>query len=449
MPPNLYERAQRVLPGGVTAGARANAALGQPFYVSRAEGPFVYDLAGHRYVDLCTSNGATLLGHGHPAVTAAVRRALELGVGCAYDGEAQVSLAERLVAQIPSFEMVRFTTTGTEAISYALRIARTYTGRGRILKFEGHFHGFSDALAFSFWPPLDAAGPPDAPRPHPETAGLLPASVEGITVLPFNDTMAFRRALDLCGDDLAAVVLEPINYDAGAILPDPDFLAAIRTETAKRGIVLIFDEILSAYRTGPDGVQGYLGVTPDLSVVGKAIGGGLPLSVFGGRRDLMAVVSPLGPAVHTGTYNANLVPILAAHAFLDTIAEDGFYDRLLGLHEHLYAGLRAAFAAARLPVRVQGVGARFGLFFGLAADEPVMHYRQAALQDRRLLHAFCLGMHERGVHVVPAWHHGLCAMHTEALVDGIVERVQECARQVATAAPAPTRSASAEGWAWR
>lgn len=429
----LYDRARRVLPGGVTAGARANPALGRPFYAARADGPFVYDHEGRRYVDLCTSNGATLLGHGHPAVVAAVRHALDLGIACAYDGEVQVVLAERLVAQIPSFDMVRFTTTGTEATFYAIRVARTYTGRSRVLKFEGHFHGFNDPLAFSFWPPPEEAGPLEMPRPHAETAGLPPSAKDEIVVLPFNDATAFARALDSYGDNLAAVVMEPINYDSGAILPDPAFLDLVRTETARRGIVLIFDEILSAYRTGPEGAQGYLGVTPDLSVIGKAIGGGLPLSVFGGRRELMALVSPLGPAVHTGTYNANLAPILAAHAFLDVIAEDGFYARLLSLHERLYRGLRAAFAEAGLPVRVQGVGARFGLFFGLDADTAVTNYRQAARHDKRLLHAFCREMHERGVYVAPAWHHGLCALHTAELVDHIIAMAAESARRVAEA----------------
>jgi len=428
---DLYQRAVRVLPGGVTAGARANAALGRPFYVARADGPFVDDSQGRRFIDLCGSNGATLLGHGHPAVSAAVRRALERGVACAYDGEAQITLAERLVEAIPCFELVRFTLSGSEATSYALRVARTYTGRARVLKFEGHFHGYTDPLAFSFWPSAEQWGPAEQPWPHAETAGLPPCATEQIIVLPFNDAGAFRQAMDRYGPELAAVIMEPINYDSGAILPDPGFLELVRTLTAQRGVVLIFDEILSAYRTGPEGAQGYLGVTLDLAVVGKAIGGGLPLSVFGGSRDLMRVVSPLGPAVHTGTYNAHLTAIMAAHAFLDTIAEPGFYARLLGLHDRLYAGLRAAFAAAGLAVRVQGVGARFGLYFGLDPAEQVRHYRQAAGQDRGLLHAFCRQMHDRGIYVAPTWHHGLGALHTDELVDRSVEMAQDSALTLA------------------
>ena len=428
---DLYQRAQAVLPGGVTANARTNPALGQPFYVSRGEGPFVYDLDGRRFVDTCMSNGATLLGHGHPAVVAAVRRAADLGFVCAYDGDVQVNLAKRLVEQIPCFDLVRFTTSGTEATFYVVRIARAYTGRTKVLKFEGQFHGFNDPLAFSFWPSPEEGGPADAPIARPETAGLPPSALGDVVVAPFNDADAFRRALDRVGHELAAVIMEPISYDVGAIMPDPEFLKLVREETARRGIVLIFDEVLSGYRTGPDCAQGFLGVTPDLSTLGKAIGGGVPLSVFGGRRELMSVVSPLGPAIHTGTYNAHLIPMLAAHAFLDTIGRDGFYEHLIGLHERLYAGLRRAFAEAGLPVRVQGVGARCGLYFGLDPDVEVTRYRQAARLDKPMMNAFCREMCARGVYVNPAWHHGLSSMHTEAAVDQIVDAAAESARAVA------------------
>jgi glutamate-1-semialdehyde 2,1-aminomutase len=428
---DLYQRARQVLPGGVTAAARANPALGEPFYIARAQGPFVYGLDGRQYIDTCTSNGATLLGHAHPAVAAAIRRAVDLGLACAYDGPEQVTLAERLVAQIPSFEQVRFTTTGTEATFYAIRVARAYTGRTRVLKFEGQFHGFNDPLAFSFWPAGDEGGPADAPIARPETAGLPPDAADQIAVAPFNDADAFRRALDRFGSELAAVIMEPISYDAGAILPEPGFLELVRAETTRRGIVLIFDEVLSGYRTGPGGAQGTFGVTPDLTILGKAVGGGVPLSVFGGRRDLMSVVAPVGQAVHTGTYNAHLIPILAAHAFLDVIAEDGFYDRLLGLSTRFYGGLQQAFDEAGLPVRVQGVGARCGLYFGLDPKTEVTRYRQAAKLDKAMMNRFCREMYQRGVYVNPAWHHGLCAMHTEDLVDRVVAAAADSARAVA------------------
>lgn len=425
---DLYERAQRVLPGGVTAGARANPALGRPFYVKRAKGPLVWDADGARFIDMCMSNGATLLGHGHPVITAAVTRALDLGVACAYDGEQQIALAERLVAEIPSFELTRFTGSGTEAVLYALRVARATTGRTSVLKFEGHFHGFGEATAFNFWPEPSALNWSGALPARAETAGLPAAAAEEIVVLPFNDTEAFTGALDHHGDHLAAVIMEPINFDSGAIMPDRRFLDCVRGETARRGIVLIFDEILSAYRTGCDGAQGFLGVLPDLSIVGKAVGGGMPLSVLGGRRDLMQVLSPLGPAVHTGTYNAHLAPVMASLAFLDSVAEEGFFETLIGAHDRLIAGLRAAFADAGLEARVQGAGARFGIYFGLDADQEVRTYGQASRHNRRQFHMFCRLMHARGVYCAPAWHHGISAAHTEAHIDALIEAAAASAR---------------------
>jgi glutamate-1-semialdehyde 2,1-aminomutase len=423
---DLYERARRVLPGGVTAAARVNSALGRPFYVSRAQGPYLYDLDGGRFVETSMSNGATLLGHGHPRVVAAVGRALELGIACMADGEPQVGLAERLVEQVPCLEMVRFTTTGTEATFYAARIARAYTGRPKLLKFAGHFHGFNDQLAFNF----PRAGD-DARAPRPETAGLTPGASEGVLLGEFNDTEGTRRLLAEHGHELAAAVLEPIAYDMGAVLPAPGFLEMLREETARRGVVLVFDEILSGYRTGPDCAQGHLGVVPDLCTLGKAIGGGVPLSAFGGRRELMQVVTPLGGAAHTGTYNAHLIPVLAAHAFLDAIEDEGFWEHLLGLHARLYAGLDRALRRAGLPVRVQGVGARFGLYFGLDPDRPVTTYRQAVGLDRRMMDAFGRAMLERGVYFNPAWHHGISALHSEALVDEICAAAEASGRAVA------------------
>lgn len=426
---DLFQRASLVLPGGVTAAARTNDALGEPFYVARTAGPFVFGQDGRRYVDVCTSNGATLLGHAHPAIASAVQKAVELGLACAYDGEPQVALAERLVEQIPSFEMVRFATSGTEATFYALRIARAYTGRPLVVKFEGQFHGFNDYLSFSM--PGSRPDPDVSPFvPRPETAGLPPEAERHVLVAPFNDAAAFRDVMARHGDDIAAVILEPISYDAGAIRPVPGFLELVRAETARRRIVLVFDEVLSGYRTGPAGAQGALGITPDLTVLGKAIGGGVPLSVFGGHRDLMSIVSPLGRAVHTGTYNAHLIPVLAAHAFLDTIAASGFWEHLLGLHQRLYVGLQRAFDDAGLPVRVQGIGARFGVYFGLDPTVEVTQYRQAARYDRAMQLAFCREMYRRGVYTTPVWHHGISALHTSELVDQVVEAAAQSARSI-------------------
>ncbi len=427
-----YARARGSLPGGVTAGARANASLGFPFYVSRASGSTVFDIGHRPYIDLVTSNGAALIGHGHPRINEAVTKALHEGMACAYDGPAQIELAEKLCAVIPSFERVRFTTSGTEATFYAIRLARAATGRTRIIKFEGHFHGYNNPLAFSMWPTPDPdiSGPLETPRAMPETTGLPPSSIAEVTVVPFNEAEILLKTLDAIGHETAAVILEPINYDAGCVIPVPGYLELVRRETEKRGIVLIFDEILSGFRTGVSGAQGYFGVTPDLSTIGKALGGGVPLSAFGGRADLMAVLSPTGPAIHTGTYNAHLIPIRAGIAFFDVISEPGFYPELLRLSNLLHNELLKAFTTADLPVRVQGLGARFAMYFGLEPDVEVTRYRHAAKYDRILHRAWAREMVKSGVYTTPAWHHGISAAHSEGDIDQIASRAFDAARAV-------------------
>ena len=432
----IHERATQTLPGGVTAGARANSAFGHPFYVVGAGGSTVTDVAGRVLVDLVTSNGAALVGHAHPRVVESINRVLRLGAACAYDGPIQVQLAERLCSQIPAFERVRFTNSGTEATFYAARLARAATGRTLLVKFEGHFHGYNDLLAFSMWPSPDPfqSGPDDAPHPVVETAGLPPHAIDELIVLPFNDVAAFRRAIATRGDEIAAVILEPANFDAGCVLPITGFLEAVRDETARRGIVLIFDEILSGYRTGLGGAQEYFGVTPDLATVGKALGGGVPISAFGGRADLMDHLTPVGKAVHTGTYNAHPIPVAAAHGFLDVAEEPGFFPEVIAKTDRLVAGLRGAFASAGVSVRVQSLGTRFALYFGLDPNIEVSTYRAAAAYDRRMQRAWCAEVVDHGIYSTPVWHHGISSAHDDHDVRRIVDAAYEAARAVASEA---------------
>ena len=427
---DLYERARRVLPGGVTAGARANRALGRPFYIERADGPYVFDPDGKRYVDVCTSNGASLLGHGHPAVVAAVRNALDRGLACAYDGSAQVALGERLVEQVPSLDMVRFTTTGTEATYYAGpdRSRRDWSVsrpevRGAFPRLQRPPRIQLLAVGRGGWGRPTVRGPAGEPRPAAlGRRGGDRRAFQRLGGVPRHTRRGRRRAGGRRdGADQLRLRRDPPRARVPRAGPE---------ETARRGIVLVFDEILSGYRTGVDCAQGYLGVTPDLCTLGKALGGGVPLSAFGGRRDLMSQVSPIGRAIHTGTYNAHLIPVLAALAFLDTASGPGFYDHLLGLSDRLGAGLQRAFDEARLPVRVQAVGARFAMYFGLDPKVEVSRYRQAAALDWDMMSAFCREMYSRGVYVNPAWHHGLSSLHTEALVDEVVEKAAESASAV-------------------
>ena len=425
----LYEAAKGALAGGVTAAARVHPSLGRPFLTARGEGGRVWDVDGREYVDLNTSNGASLLGHGHPAVKRAVARALELGIVCGHETAYAVEAARKIAELVPCAELVRFAGSGTETTWHALRTARAFTGRQVVVKFEGHFHGYNDELGYSAWPSPDRAGAADAPTPVPESAGMPPNPAERVIVLPWNDVEALERTLAARGDEIAAVIMEPVNYNSGTILPAPGYLEAARRLTAERGIVLIFDEVLSGFRTGPSCAQGYFGVTPDLCTLGKALGGGTALSAFAGRREVMEAVAPVGRAVHSGTFNAHLVPILAANAFLDEIARPEFWSELEGRQERLYAGLWEAFERAGLPVRVQALGARFSLLFGL--DSEPREYRQVARHDKELARRFYGVAIEEGVYFHHAWHHGISAMHADADVDEALAGVEAAARRVA------------------
>jgi glutamate-1-semialdehyde 2,1-aminomutase len=422
---SLYERAAQVVPGGVTAAARVNKALGRPIYMARGRGSRLFDADGREYIDVANSSGATLLGHGHPVVREALAKAGELGIMCASESPYQVELAEKLRAAIPCAEMARFTLSGTETTGYAVRLARAVTGRMKVVKFEGHFHGFNDYLQFNFWPPAGKGWP----AVHREAPGF-PGMEEHIIILPFNDAQLLEQTLAEHQDEIACVILEPLNYNSGGICPRPGYLQLLRELTQKLGIVLIFDEILSGFRTGASCMQGHYGVTPDLCTLGKALGGGVPLSAFVGKREIMRHIAPVGPVMHSGTYNANLVNILPGLAFMNEISRPDFYPAFLARCDRLYTGMNAAFQKTGLKARVQGVGARFGLLFGAAGSGPFESYADAARQDWALHYRFCATAAARGVYFHTQWHHGISAACSDADVDTIIQVVGDVARSL-------------------
>lgn len=426
MADELYSRAEKVLPGGVTAAARVNRFLGRPFFVTHAEGSRLYDIDGRPYIDVCTSYGASLLGHGHPAIRDALTRAGEVGVACGMEHFEAVELAEKLSRVVPSAEMVRFTLSGTETTWYAVRLARVHTGKSKIIKLEGHFHGFNDYLQYNYWP----APGKGLPRVYEETAGFPPEARDQIIVLPFNDIKAMEEAVAREGDDIAAVILEPVNFNAGGIRPEVGYLEEVRNLTEANNIVLIFDEILSGFKTGPSCVQGYYGVTPDVSTLGKAMGGGAPLSALVGKQEVMENIAPVGSMMHSGTYNANAVNILCGSAFMDVIAQDGVYDELLRRSQELYDGLNQAFASAGLPARAHGLGARFDLLFGDVAKREPRAYSDVAGQDWELAYRFFREAFDRGIFYNSGWHHGLSFAHSDEDVEQIVQATAEAARVV-------------------
>ena len=417
----LYEFAQRYIPGGVSASARSNAALGHPFYVARGDGPLIYDLAGRSYVDLCMSHGASLLGHNHPCINAAVSEALKLGTVCAYETEYQSALAKQICELVPCAEMVRYAGSGTETLMYAVRLARTYTGRSKIIKFEGHFHGYSDHVFYSSAPPLAQAGPANAPTPYAQSAGMPSELDPLIVIVPFNDPTALEDAFKKHGETAAMLVLEPVNYDSGCILAEPGFLELCRTLCDRYGVVLTFDEVLTAFRMAPGGAQSYLGVTPDLCVLGKALGAGMPISALAGRRDIMLQLRPVGSSEHSGTYLAHLTAVLAARAALQEYSRPGLYERLAALGDRLYTGFEQLIASSGVPVVLQHLGPRFGLYFGLRSR--VTNYREAAAQDRAMLLTFIAGCIGRGVYLHVSPHHGFSAAHVEADIDRALDGI--------------------------
>jgi glutamate-1-semialdehyde 2,1-aminomutase len=409
---DLFELGQRYLPGGVTGpGRKADPDIGHPLYVRRGKGSRVWDVDGREYIDFQTSFGAALLGHGHPRILAGIQQAMEMGNLCALETEEHVLAAKKLCDVIPAFEMVRFSGSGTETTWHVVKLAREFTGKDRIVKFEGHFHGYNEYLQYNMSPALDKA----LPNLHVESPGFPSILKEFVHVLPFNDFDAIEQTLAKHHDEIAGVILEPVNYNPGCILPRPGYLEHLREVTRRYGVLLIFDEILSSFRTGPSGIQGYFGVTPDLATVGKALGGGTAMSAFGGRRDIMEHIMPLGSVVHTGTFVAQMLPIMATSAFLDVIAEPDFYPTLLGNCEYLYAGLRECLARRGVKGRVQSLGARFTILFGVE-DDPVS-YPDVARRDVAFAHRFFLAAYRRGLWIPAMAHIGISAAHTRADVD--------------------------------
>lgn len=408
----LFELGQQYLPGGVTGpGRKADPDIGHPFYVQRAKGSRIWDVEGREYIDFQTSFGAALLGHGHPRVVAALQEALEMGNLCALETEQHVRAAQKLCELVPAYDLVRFSGSGTETTWHVVKLSRAYTGKEKIIKVEGHFHGYNEYLQYNMTPPLDRA----LPNIYPESPGFPKAVQNLVHVVPFNDSDAVEQVLARHHDEIAAIILEPVNYNPGCILPLPGYLERLRELTSHYGVLLIFDEILSSFKTGPDCIQGLYGVTPDLSTVGKALGGGTAMSAFGGRRDIMEMVMPLGPVVHSGTFVGHLLPIMATSAFLDVITEPDFYPTLLGNCDYLYDGLRDCLNRHGVKGRVQALGARFTILFGV--EEEPTRYPDVARRDVDFAHKFFLSAYRRGLWIPAMAHIGISSAHTRSDID--------------------------------
>ena len=389
-----FDRARAVLAGGVSSSARATTTgpLDHPLYVARGRGSRVWDVDGNQFVDYLLGYGSSILGHADPDLTAAVAAQLDLGTMFGTCNTVEVELAEQICRMVPCAGSVRFANSGSEAIQGAVRAARGFTGRTKVLKFEGHYHGWVDTLAVSNRPPPDQAGPADAPHSHPHSLGMSPAAVADVVVCPWNNPAALDAIL--AAHDFAAVIAEPIVANNACVGPADHFLERLRDRTAAAGALLIFDEIVTGFRVAPGGAQELFGVVPDLAVYSKAIGGGLPIGAFAGRRDVMALVAA-NAVKHGGTYNANPLCSTAALHTLRTLARPAVQARIRSHGEAVMDAVRRSAHDGGVDVVVQGVGSMFQVLF---TDRPPRNYREVSLADAARYAAFRHALLVRGVH---------------------------------------------------
>jgi glutamate-1-semialdehyde 2,1-aminomutase len=427
----LDQRAKSSLASGVSASMRYHPYLERPVYVTHGEGPYIWDSDGTKLLDLNNSNGATLLGHNHSAVKDSMMELMELGPVAAGESEEHIKLAERLCKMVPSAERVRFASTGTEATSLALRLARHVTGRTKFLKFDGHFHGLADAFLFQPRDTIHLSAKPQA------ISGGVPTSYayDSLSV-PWNDEVAFDQMMEREGRSIAAIICEPVWYNAGCIPPNDGFLEHLRKAADEHGAILIFDEVLSGFRMSPGGAQEHYGVTPDLTTLAKALANGMPLSAVVGKAEIMDELAPNGPVAHSGTYSGHPLSIAAANASTQILARKKTFNDLNKTANWFYNQLQESFDAANVPVRVQGLGARFGMYFN--REEPVTSHEDAQTNDHRMNAAFVQGCFERGLYIhayrttgVPG-HSGITLAHTREELADALSIIQDVARTLRT-----------------
>ncbi len=390
----LFSRAQQSIPGGVNSPVRAFKAVGgTPRFIQRAQGAYMWDVDGNRYIDYVLSWGPMILGHSHPEVRDAVQRIAADGLSFGAPTEIEIELAELLCRLIPSMDQVRMTSSGTEATMSAIRLARGFTGRDKIIKFEGCYHGHSDSLLIKAGSGALTFGVPSSP-------GVPDVLAQHTITLPFNDLEALKQAFEALGDEIACVITEPVTGNMNCILPETGYLEGMRALCSQYGSVLIFDEVMTGFRFGTGCAQGYLGITPDLTCLGKVIGGGMPVGAFGGRADIMAHISPLGPVYQAGTLSGNPVAMAAGLTTLKLISESGFYEPLFARTSALCEGLQQAADHAGVPFTTNHLGTMFGGFF--TSDNKVTQYSQVIASDTEAFSRFFHGLLQHGVYIAPA-----------------------------------------------
>ena len=401
----LFERAQRTIPGGVNSPVRAFRSVGgTPRFFERGAGAHVWDADGNKYIDYVGSWGPMILGHAYPDVLAAVQARAVHGLSFGAPTEIEIDLAETLCRLVPSMDMVRLVSSGTEATMSAVRLARGFTGRSRLIKFEGCYHGHGDAM-------LVKAGSGALTLGQPSSAGVPPETVANTTVLAYNDVAELENFFAQAGADVAAVIVEPVAGNMNLVAPTPQFLSTLRTLCTKHGAVLIFDEVMTGFRVALGGAQARYGVTPDLTTLGKVIGGGMPVGAFGGRRDIMQKIAPLGPVYQAGTLSGNPVAVAAGLATLKAVAEPGFFDRLEQTTRTLTEGLTDVAKKHGIAFSAQAIGGMFGIYFSSSVPRS---FEQVMQSDKALFNRFFHGMLDHGVYFAPSAYEAgfISAAHT-------------------------------------
>ena len=409
----LFAEALQHIPGGVNSPVRAFRAVdGQPFFVDRAKGARVWDVDGNELIDYVGTWGPAILGHAHPKIIAAVQRTAENGTSFGIPNALEVTMARLVKAAVPSVEKVRMTNSGTEACMSAIRLARGFTKRDKIIKFDGCYHGHADSL-------LVKAGSGALTFGHPDSAGVPAAFTQHTIVLPYNDVQSVKAAFAANPGQIAGIILEPVPGNAGLYLPRPGYLEALREITAANGALLIFDEVMTGFRLARGGAQQRFGIRPDLSCFGKIIGGGLPVGAFGGRADIMDCLAPLGPVYQAGTLSGNPLAMAAGIAALEELEASGAYSKLEALSAQLESGMKDAAKAAGVAVQFNACGS---MFCGYFTDRPVHNLADAMHSDRARFAKYFHGMLDAGVYLAPSQFEAgfLSAAHTPADIDATV-----------------------------
>jgi glutamate-1-semialdehyde 2,1-aminomutase len=422
----LFEQASAVIPGGAGSSARTVKFGWRPYppFMAEGSGSRLRDVDGNEYIDYLLGLGPMILGHRHPVVTKAVSDAVaRYGTCFGLPYELEIEAARKVVEAVPSIEMVRFSNSGSEVVGTAVRLARAYTGRRLLVRFEGHYHGWQDVVYWSNHVDPEAAGPQDAPRPVAAGPGVPLELEDTLIVLSWNDPESFRRVMDERGDEVAAVITEPAVFNTGCILPEPGYLELLRAETRKHGALLIFDEVITGFRFCRGGGQEWFGVMPDLTTLAKGLGGGFPVAAIGGSKEVMGMIAD-GRYSHSGTYNANVVQCAAVAATLNVLSEPGLYERQRALGDRLADGLRTIADEAGIPVLVEGIGTVFQLWF---TEHPIKNWRDAdRYADEARFTRWWQEMLLRGVLFHPSQFENLFVsmVHTDADVDATLDRAR-------------------------